>query len=84
MLAVGYICAGNGYYTRNFVYPDQHITVDGKDRLYKVVVPDNFDTHKDFPVIIVIHSLSSSADYVAKATKFYTFGPENGYVVAFV
>lgn len=59
------------------------IKVEGSDRFYIVHVPPNYDSAKEWPVVVMFHGGGGTAEYAMRETHWNTKADQEGFLAVF-
>jgi len=65
------------------VFPDETITVNGKVREYRLVVPDSLDLNKPAPLVFAFHGLGDSKDLMPKYSRLDELASKEGFILVY-
>ena len=63
------------------VYPNEVITVDGKPRSYRLVVPHTLP--KPAPIVFAFHGIGDSTESMANSSRLDRLASRNGFILAY-
>lgn len=65
------------------VFPDENITVNGKTREYRLVVPDSVNLSKPAPLVFAYHGLTDSKDRMPLYTHLDDLAKKEGFILVY-
>ena len=65
------------------VFPDEKVMVAGRERLYRLVVPDSLDAAKPVPLVLAFHPLNGTRDGFAADTKLDDLAKSEGFIIVY-
>lgn len=60
-----------------------HITVDGRERQYRVHLPDGYDENETYPLLLALHGGGGSARHFQESRDFDVVADEHGFIVVY-
>jgi polyhydroxybutyrate depolymerase len=73
---------GSGGKVGNF--PNEKIDINGKERAYRLVVPQKLDATKPAPLLLAFHGLGDSKDIMSFYSQLDKLATKQGYVLAYL
>lgn len=75
--------ASNGKGGKNGTFADEKIQINGKERGYRLVVPDSVDGKKAVPLVFAFHGLFDSKDIMPLYSRLDDLAKKEGFVLLY-